>query len=119
MNAVFEKGVRTMGWRRLRRGDRLELPSDGNVIVVGVAIWNADDREVLNIVAKQMPDSGRVVVFDLDDVRSVEELHAFMPSAAMPLHTPVAAEYRRGRLVRDASGSDVRILIAMAANDPA
>lgn len=116
INATFEAGIRKAGWRRLRPGDNLELPPDGHVVVLGVVVWNADDRDVLNIAGEQLSDPSRVVVFDLDEVHSADDLHAFMPFVAMPLRTPVAAEYRDGKLVRHASGSDVPNVIAAAAD---
>lgn len=117
MNASFEAGIAKAGWRRLRPGDNLELRPDGHVIVLGVVVWNADDRDVLNIAAEQMSDPSGVAVFDLDQVHSAEELHAFMPFVAMPVRTPVAAEYKDAKLVRHASGPDVFGLIAAAANE--
>jgi hypothetical protein len=114
-NMVLEQGVSRAGWRRLRPGDRLEVPSHGRVIVLGVVVWNAEDREVLNMAAEQLFALEGVIVFDLDDVHSPGDLEAFMPFVTMPLRTPVAAEYREGVLLRHSSGPDVRMLIPILA----
>jgi hypothetical protein len=116
-NGLFEEGVEKAGWRRLRRGDKLELPADGSVVVLGVVVWNSHDREILNIAAEHLRDPNVVFIFDLDEVHSAEQLHALMPLVDMPLRTPVAAAYKNCRLIRDASGSDVRDFIGTVADE--
>ena len=108
--------VERTGWCRLRRGDRLELPVRGCVFVLGVVVWSAEDREIFDLAAGQLRNVEGVAIFDLDDVPSAEDLQAFLPGVPLPVHTPVAAEYRNGELVRYATGSDVRTLIGARAS---
>jgi hypothetical protein len=99
----FDADVKRAGWARLLAGDT--LPSDIDALVVGVALWNRHDVDLLARMAEATRSTLPTFIFDIDDVKSPLDLEHFMPGVPLPSGTPVFAEYRGGNLVRSAQGA--------------
>lgn len=99
----FDRDMTQVGWKRLLPGDKLPFTVDA--VVVGVALWNRRNLDLLAEIAKTAELQSQWYVFDIDDVKSPEDLERYMPGVPLPSATPVYAEYRGGRMVRSAYGA--------------
>jgi hypothetical protein len=108
----FEIDVIAAGWHRLRKGDVFVPRQDRRSLVVGSVLWSRDDLNILANLASAHPRvNADIHIFNLDDVRSEEDLRRFMPGIPLPAKTPVVAEYVRGALQRFAEGTAVTTLL--------
>ena len=113
MADYFDADVRRAGWHRLHKGDVFSPPLRQRVVVVGTVLWDYGALNTLaDLAVRAKPSSIPIYVFDLDDVRSLEDLVKYMPGVDLPLATPFAAEYADGDVSRKAEGADVLNLIA-------
>jgi hypothetical protein len=104
----FEKDVIAAGWHRLRKGDVFVPRQDRHSLVVGSVLWSRDDLNILATLASKHPRSNADIhIFNLDDVRSQDDLRRFMPGVPLPAKTSVVAEYVHGVLQRFAEGAAV------------
>jgi hypothetical protein len=102
----FEVDVGAAGWHRLRRGD-VFVPTQGRrSVVVGSVLWSSDDLAILATLASTLQRGDTDIhIFNLDDVRSEDDLSRFMPGVPLPTKTPVVAEYVGSALQRFADGA--------------
>jgi hypothetical protein len=111
----FEADIRRVGWNRLT--SQQHLPNGVDALVLGVVTWSRKDMELLAGLASLPQPSAPIFIFDLDDVRSLEDLDRYIPGVPLPVETPVFAQYRSGRLVRSGSGAQVETeLLPLQAN---
>jgi hypothetical protein len=90
----------------------LELPRSGSSsddrLIVGVAMWSDYDVQFLEVLQRSSSSIGAALeVFDMDDVRTEEDLQQFIPGGHLPLRTPVVAVIRRGGLTEQLEGDVV------------
>lgn len=105
----FESEIVRLGWRRLHKNEVFQPRTSCRAVVIGTVPWNREDLDFLGDLAERAaPDSIEIYVFDLDDVRSEQDLTRFAPNLPLPTKTPVVAEYAGGRLQRWAEGAAAR-----------
>jgi len=109
MNAAlhdeFLSAIAQSGWRLLKQTDSVEPQQFVRLIIFGVAFWSRPDLQALQVLAERLNNkSVPVFVFDIDTFGYSEGIKAFLPDAAMPNKTPVAAEYLDGVLIRSVEG---------------
>ena len=111
MNAAlrdeFLSAIDLSGWHLLTRIDTVQPKQYADLIVVGVAFWSRPDLQALQAFGQKLKNkSVTVFVFDVDAFGYSEGIKAFLPDAAMPNQTPVAAEYLGGVLIRFVEGKE-------------
>jgi hypothetical protein len=103
----FPKAISKLGWHLLKRGDSFDPSQSPHVIVIGVATWSDPDLQGLELLAKQLQGKSiDVYVFDIDECLTFEQLLSLVPGISPAKQTPVVAEYRDGRLLKNFEGPE-------------
>lgn len=103
----FLSAIAQSDWRLLKKTDRVKPQEFAHLIVLGIAFWSRPDLLALNMLAKRLGSKNTTVfVGDIDEFGFTDGFKAFVPDAAMPNKTPVAAEYSGGMLIWYAEGQD-------------
>jgi hypothetical protein len=89
-----------------------KTPPTGDCIVIGIAVWNALDLELLDRLCEASTRIGvRVEVFSLDDCDGQAAIKEYVPVVGRILQTPVAAVWKQGTLRDAARGHAARTLV--------
>lgn len=105
--------VRAAGWNFLYRDSRFDPAAHPAALVIGVAPWNATELGALGSLFEQFGVKNmEILVFDIDDCQSADDLASVLPGVKPPMQTPVVAEYRGGDAVLSAEGAAALDLLA-------
>ena len=113
-DAEFAAIAQSLGLRIWKPGDA--IPSRGRRVLIGVATYSPLDMKLLDGIVpllSEAKDAAPVVeLFNVRDVRSMEDFENFVPEIGPVLQTPVAALWEGGRLVQSDTGSRAREAIS-------
>jgi hypothetical protein len=121
LDAHFRERAAMSGLGVWKPGDA--IPESGRRLLVGVALYSADELRVLDVAAEvaRRPNSAvRLEVFNTAACRGQEDVNEYIPELAPVYQTPFVGLWQDGLLIEKASGYAGRKLIARVLDvDPA